>query len=100
MLTGRQSLPVIAAQGMIALVVLLAATFLAYADKLDGEAVTALFGMAIALAGQTAGSVANAVSAQPAPVPTKVTTPQGVTVLTNGAIAAEAREEGEGGASH
>jgi uncharacterized membrane protein len=86
MLTGRQSLPIIAAQGLIAFVVLVAATFLAYSDKLEGEAVTALFGMAIALAGQTAGATALAVSGPPGQTPTRVTTPEGVTVETNGAV--------------
>lgn len=86
MLTGRQSLPIIAAQGLIAFTVLMAATFLAFYNKLEGEAVTALFGMAIALAGQTAGATAGAIAGPPAATPTRVTTPEGFTVETNGAI--------------
>jgi hypothetical protein len=77
---------VILVQAGIALAVLVAATFLAATDKLQGEAVTALFGMAIALAGQTASAASQASAGTGPNPPTRITTPQGVTVETNGAI--------------
>lgn len=83
MLSGRQSLYSIGAQVLIAALTIIAATVLGYAGKIEGEAITALFGMAIGLAGGTA-AVASHAAATPPVVPTKVTTPQGVTVETNG----------------
>lgn len=86
MLTGRQSLYSIGAQVLIAFSTIVAVTVLSYADKLDGQAVTALFGMAIGLAGGTAAVASSAASPGQVIAPTRVTTPQGVTIETNGAI--------------
>lgn len=86
MLTGRQSLVSIGAQVFVAALTIIAATVLGYAGKIEGEAITALFGMAIGLAGGTA-AVASATSSPSTQVaPTRVTTREGVTVETNGAI--------------
>lgn len=95
MLTGHQSLYSIAAQVLVALITIVAATVLGYAGKIEGEAITALFGMAIGLAGGTAAVVSHASSSQATPMPTRITTREGTTVETNGAMtAAELPREG------
>lgn len=86
MLTGRQSLYSIGAQVFIAGLTIIAATLLGYAGKIEGEAITALFGMAIGLAGGTAAVASSVAGQTPTAVPTRITTPQGVTVETNGHI--------------
>lgn len=88
MLTGKQALYSIAAQVFIAGLTIIAATALAIQGAIEGEAVTALFGMAIGLAGGTAAVASSAASQSPSQMPTRVTTPEGVTVETNGAIGA------------
>jgi hypothetical protein len=94
MLSGKQSLVSIASQVAIAALTIVAATVLGYAGKIEGEAITALFGMAIGLAGGTAAMASQAASTS-ATTPTRVTTPEGVTVETNGAIThTDAHREG------
>lgn len=92
MLSGRQSLFSIAAQVAIAALTIACATVLGYAGKIEGEAITALFGMAIGLAGGTAAVVSHASSAGQTAIPTRVTTRDGTMVETNGA----ATEHGAG----
>lgn len=96
MLSGRQSLYSIGAQVLIAMATIVAVTVLGYADKIDGEAITALFGMAIGLAGGTAAVASSAASPTVQPAPTRVTTREGVTVETNGAIKPAADRPTEG----
>jgi hypothetical protein len=94
MLTGKQSLYAIAAQVMIASLTIIAATVLGYAGKIEGEAITALFGMAIGLAGGTAAVASSAAGQTPTATPTRIVTREGTTVETNGAIGAhEGHEE-------
>lgn len=95
MLTGRQSLYSIGAQVFIAGLTIIAATILGYAGKIEGEAITALFGMAIGLAGGTAAVASAASSPSSHSQPVQVTTPQGVTVTTNGAIDKSPTSEGD-----
>lgn len=56
-MTGRQSLALILAQTLVGLVVLACATYLAAVGKLEGEAVTALFGTAVGLVGGVTATV-------------------------------------------
>lgn len=49
--TQRQSLAILLAQTVVAVAVLVAATVLAALDKIDGAAVTAIYGAAIGLVG-------------------------------------------------
>jgi uncharacterized protein (UPF0333 family) len=95
MLTGHQSLYSIAAQVLVAVITIIAATVLGYAGKIEGEAITALFGMAIGLAGGTAAVVSHASSAQATSTPTRITTREGTTVETNGAIGTITEPGGE-----
>lgn len=89
MLTGKQSLYAIGSQVLIASLTIVAATVLGYAGKIEGEAITALFGMAIGLAGGTAAVASSAAGQTPTATPMRVTTREGMTVETNGAIAQE-----------
>lgn len=50
-MTQRQSFAVLVVHGVVALAILLAATVLCYAGKLDASALVGLFGTAIALLG-------------------------------------------------
>jgi hypothetical protein len=93
MLSGRQSLYAIAAQVGVAIVTIIAATVLGYAGKIEGEAITALFGMAIGLAGGTAAVASSAAGQAAATVPTRITTSEGVTVETNGAVGTTPKPE-------
>lgn len=94
MLSGRQSLYTIGAQVFIAALVIICATVLAYQGKIDAAAVTALLGGGLGLAGGVAAATSATTSAAPVTAPTRITTPEGVTVETNGAIA---QPPGEGG---
>lgn len=94
MLSGKQSLYAIAAQVLIASLTILSATVLGYTGKIEGEAITALFGMAIGLAGGTVAVATSAAGHSPTATPTRITTPQGVTVETNGMLGAEHPPEG------
>lgn len=85
-LSGKQSLYAIGAQVVVAVITIIAATVLGYAGKIEGEAITALFGMAIGLAGGTAAVASSAAGQTPTATPMQVRTPEGVTVTTNGAI--------------
>ena len=96
-LTGRQALLSIGAQVVIAALTIVAATVLGYAGKIEGEAITALFGMAIGLAGGTAAVASSAASGPSTTQPTRITTREGVTVETNGAIQRDADEHGGAG---
>lgn len=89
MLTGRQSLATIGAMVFLAALAMVCATFLTAIDKLDAAASTGIMGAALGIAGAIGAATSNATNPSPQATPTKVTTPQGVTVLTNGAIEAE-----------
>lgn len=93
MLTGRQSLYTIGAMVFLATTAMLSATVLTALDKLDSAAVTGIIGTALGIAGAIGAATSGATNPSQHSTPTKVTTPQGVTVLTNGAIATEAEHE-------
>lgn len=59
--TQRQSLAVLLAQSLVAVCVLTAATVLGALDKIDGSAVTAIFGAAIGLVGPATVTLGSAV---------------------------------------
>lgn len=92
MMSGRQSLYAICAQVGVAVVTIIAATVLGYAGKIEGEAITALFGMAIGLAGGTAAVASSTAAQTSTAMPTRITTREGTTVETNGAIGAHEPE--------
>lgn len=94
MLSGKQSLYAIAAQVLIASLTILSATVLGYTGKIEGEAITALFGMAIGLAGGTVAVATSAAGHAPTAQPMRVTTQEGVTVETNGVLGAVPPPEG------
>lgn len=56
-MTQRQSFAVLVVHAVVALSILLAATILCYAGKLDASAVVGLFGTAIALLGVNSGQL-------------------------------------------
>ena len=94
MLTGRQSLYTIGAMVVLALSAIASATFLTAIGALDASAATGIIGTALGIAGAIGAATSGATNPQASAVPTKVTTPQGVTVLTNGAITASEADEG------
>lgn len=59
--TQRQSLAILLAQTAVAVAVLTAATVLGAMDKIDGSAVTAIFGAAIGLVGPATVTLGSAV---------------------------------------
>lgn len=86
MLNARQSLVTIGAMVFLATAAMLSATILTALNKLDAAAATGIIGTALGIAGAIGAATSQASSPTTPVVPTKVTTPQGVTVLTNGAI--------------
>ena len=95
MLSGKQSLYSIAAQVLIALTCVICATLLALQGSLDTSAVTAILGGALGIAGATGAVTAQAAAAAATTPATKVTTPEGVTVETNGATSAPPVDDAE-----
>ena len=90
MLTGRQSLYTIGAMVFLATAAMLSATVLTALDKLDAAACTGIIGTALGIAGAIGAATSGATNPQQSPPPTRITTPQGVTVETNGAISEHA----------
>lgn len=95
MLTGRQSLYTIGAMVFLATAAMLSATVLTALDKLDAAACTGIIGTALGIAGAIGAATSGATNPT-STQPTRVTTPQGVTVETNGAIGTTERLESEG----
>lgn len=86
MLTGRQSLYTIAAMVFLATAAMLSATVLTALDKLDASACTGIIGTALGIAGAIGAATSGATNPSSQVAPTRITTPEGVTVTTNGAI--------------
>ena len=87
MLTGRQSLYTIGAMVFLATAAMLSATVLTALDKLDAAACTGIIGTALGIAGAIGAATSGATNPSSATVPTRITTREGTTVETNGAIA-------------
>ena len=90
MLTGRQSLYTIGAMVVLALAAIASATFLTAIGKLDASAATGIIGTALGIAGAIGAATSGATNPTQQPPPTRITTPEGVTVTTNGLIEREA----------
>lgn len=88
MFTNRQSLATIGAMVLLALAAMLSATILTALDKLDAAAATGIIGTALGIAGAIGAATSQATNPTQAPPPTRITTREGVTVETNGAIGA------------
>ena len=88
-LTGRQSLYTIGAMVFLATAAMLSATVLTAMGKLDASAATGIIGTALGIAGAIGAATSGATNPTQAAPPTRITTPEGVTVTTNGAIAQE-----------
>lgn len=86
MLTGRQSLYTIGAMVFLATAAMLSATVLTALDKLDASAATGIIGTALGIAGAIGAATSGATNPQHQPPPTRITTREGTTVETNGAI--------------
>lgn len=97
MLTGRQSLATIGAMVLLALAAMLAATFLAAIDAIDAAAATGIIGTALGLAGAIGAAQSQASGPSPHAPPTRITTPEGVTVETNGGSGGHEPPAGESG---
>lgn len=78
----------------LATMAMLSATILTAMDKLDAAAATGIIGTALGIAGAIGAATSNATN-PPGVQPTRITTREGTTVETNGAIGAHPAPEGE-----
>lgn len=84
MLSGKQSLATIGAMVLLALAAMLCVTVLTAFGKLDSAAATTIIGTALGIAGAIGAAQSQAAGPSPAPPAQRITTPDGVTVETNG----------------
>lgn len=92
MLTSRQSLATIGAMVFLATMAMASATFLTALDKLDAAAATGIIGTALGIAGAIGAATSGATNPSSNTVPTRITTREGTTVETNGAISRDEPE--------
>lgn len=93
MLTGKQSLATIGAMVFLATMAMLSATILTAMERLDAAAATGIIGTALGIAGAIGAASSQASQPSPAAPPTRITTREGTTVETNGAIGMSHDEE-------